>query len=494
MKRFVGVAVAIAIACSPGVNAEKSPAKASAPPASTKLWTESAAPPAAGLKFDPTQSLAPLVKKLKPTVVNINATTAPRRRVLRQHPRGPMGGDPFEEFFRFFGQGQPEIVERPRQSLGTGFVLTSDGIVVTNNHVIQGADELKVTFEDGRDFRGHPIGSDPKTDVAIVQLEGAKNLPAVVLGDSDALEVGDWVIAIGQPFRLGHTVTSGIVSAKERTIGAGPYDDFIQTDAAINPGNSGGPLFNLRGEVIGINTAIANPTGSPIGTNIGIGFAIPINMAKSIVGQIRERGHVVRGWLGVHFQEITDDLAKMLGLPKAEGALVAQIVPDSPAAKAGLRDGDVIVEFNGRHVLHQNDLPKAVVSAGPGARVKLVALRDGKRQELVVTIGENPEDKRQRVEPSKKGNEGQTTTGYAALGIGVGDAKNGAGVIVLAIDADGPAAGQLQEGDVIRAVNRRPVRNAAEYRKIVASTKSGERVLLQVGRGDDQFFVVIPIP
>lgn len=487
MRRVMWAALAVAIACSPGVNAEKKQATTKASGGKT-LWTESSAPPTAGLQFDPTQSLAPLVSKLKPTVVNINATTAPRRRVVRRHPmpQGPFG-DPFEEFFRFFGHG-PEVIEQPRQSLGTGFILTADGVVATNNHVIQGADELKVTLEDGRDFRGRVLGSDPKTDVALLQLEGGKDLPAVVLGDSDGLQVGDWVVAIGQPFRLGHTVTAGIVSAKERTIGAGPYDDFIQTDAAINPGNSGGPLFNLRGEVIGINTAIANPTG--MATNIGIGFAIPVNMAKPIVQQIRERGHVVRGWLGVQFQEMTDDLAKSLGLNKPEGALVAQVVAGSPADKAGLHAGDVIVEFNGRKIWHRGDLPKAVVAVGPGRQAKLLYLRDGKKLESTVTIGENPEE----ASVAKAGPPGPgeaKPSGGDPLGIEVADRSDGKGVVVKGIDAEGPAVDHIEDGDVILAVNRRALRNRAEYRQALLGVQAGDRVLLQVKRGEDQFFVVI---
>jgi serine protease Do len=327
-----------------------------------------------------TPDFAALAEQLRPAVVNISTakTVQPRAPVFRgpQHP----GRDLFEEFFERFFQGMPQPGPRTERSLGTGFIISDDGYILTNDHVVDGADEIKVKLADGRTFSATVKGLDPKLDLALVKIEAGKNLPAVKLGDSDQLRIGEWVMAIGNPFGLEQTVTVGIVSAKGRVIGAGPYDDFIQTDASINPGNSGGPLFNVSGEVVGINTAI-------VSGGQGIGFAIPVNMAKQIVPQLRDDGKVTRGWLGVVVQPLSEELAQSFGLERPRGALVSEVVKDSPAERAGFKRGDVILRFDGREIDERNDLPRIVAATRVGKSVPVVVFRDGKEREFTVEIG-----------------------------------------------------------------------------------------------------------
>lgn len=321
-----------------------------------------------------TPDIATLVDKIQPTVVNITTSS---------NEPAPRMVDPFEFFFGPKpGMGprmEPPSGMRERRSLGSGFVIDPAGYVVTNNHVIENADEVRVRFADDRSFEARVVGRDPRLDVALLKLENAKDLSAVVLGDSDVLRVGEYVIAMGNPFGLGHTVTMGIVSAKDRTIGAGPYDDFIQTDASINPGNSGGPLFNLRGEVIGINTAI-HVTGQ------GIGFAIPVNMVRDVVTQLREKGHVSRGKLGIVFQSVDEDLARSMGLDRPRGALVAEVEPNGAAARAGLKAGDLITAVNGNEVAPSSELPRLIAGNSPGSTVRITYLRQGKERTVNVTL------------------------------------------------------------------------------------------------------------
>jgi serine protease Do len=321
-------------------------------------------------------TFAGLVKKERPAVVNISTTSAVQREgsLLGQ-------GHPFREFF---GDVLPH--EFRGTSLGSGFIIKPDGLILTNQHVVEKAEKILVRLSDQEQFEAKLKGSDPKTDIALIQINSPKPLPFVKLGDSDQAEVGEWVIAIGNPFGLEQTVTVGIVSAKGRVIGAGPYDDYIQTDASINPGNSGGPLFNIQGEVIGINTAI-NPSGQ------GIGFAIPINLVKKVINQLEKEGKVTRGWLGVMIQEFTRDLAKSFGLRGGEGALVSDVFEKSPAALAGIKKGDVIVEFDGKKIGHMRELPVRVAETPVGKQVALKILRDGREQKVMVRIGkmeENP--------------------------------------------------------------------------------------------------------
>ena len=327
-------------------------------------------------------SFAAIADAVKPAVVNISTTEAVRR-------RGPRGADPFREYLeRYFGESLPR--EEPRQSLGSGLIVEPEGYVLTNNHVIENARTIMVRLSDEEEYEARVVGRDPRTDLALLKIQGRGKFTAVRLGDSDALRVGDWVVAIGNPFGLEHTVTAGIVSAKGRVIGAGPYDDFIQTDAAINPGNSGGPLFNTRGEVVGINSAIFSQTGG----SVGIGFAIPVNLAKELLPQLKSKGRVVRGWLGIAIAPVTPEMAKTLGVPDRRGAVVAELVPNGPAAAAGIRAGDVIVAFQDKPIRRVDDLPRVAARTPVGTEVELKLLRAGKEIAAKVRLAELPEQPR----------------------------------------------------------------------------------------------------
>ena len=330
-------------------------------------------------------SFAAVAKRTMPSVVNIFTTE--RVRMRQRSPFGP--GDPFEQFFRdFFPEMQQE---QERQSLGSGFIMDHDGTIMTNHHVVGSADEIRVKLGDGRSFSAKLVGSDPRTDIAVIKLEGAKELPVAEVGDSDKLAVGDWVLAIGNPFGLEETVTAGIVSAKERMIGAGPYDDFIQTDASINPGNSGGPLVDADGRVVGVNNAIYSRTGG----SIGIGFAIPINLAKRIGAELREKRRVARGWFGVAMQDVTPELARALGLAETRGALVADIYQGGPAWKGGIRRGDVVVGFEGKPVHTAREITRLASDAPIGSTVSVEVIRSSERKTFKVVIEEPAEQARE---------------------------------------------------------------------------------------------------
>jgi serine protease Do len=324
-----------------------------------------------------------LAKKLNPTVVNIRTAKniKPKQRLRRPQQQNPFGNNFFDDFFNRYFDEMPQQRPHREQSLGTGFIISSDGFILTNNHVVNGADEVMVKLSDGREVKGEIKGSDEKVDLALIKINEKTPLPFAELGDSDALEVGEWVMAIGNPFGLSHTVTAGIVSAKGRVIGSGPYDDFIQTDASINPGNSGGPLFSSEGRVVGINTAIIAGGGG------GIGFAIPISMAKSIVSQLRESGKVTRGYLGVRFQPLTADLAKSFGLESDKGALITSVEKDTTAEKAGLKAGDVIVEYDGKQISEGSELPRYVAATPVDKKVRIVIYRDGVKKEVSLVVG-----------------------------------------------------------------------------------------------------------
>jgi len=333
-------------------------------------------------------TLAPLVEEVKPAVVNIGTTQAPRQQPRRGFRAPFRGQEPFEDFFeRFFGGPMPQE-SRPQQSLGSGFIIDKEGYILTNNHVLENAGTISVKLANEKEYEAKVVGRDPRTDLALIKINARADLPVVQLGDSDALRVGDWVIAIGNPFGLGQTVTAGIVSAKGRVIGQGPYDDFIQTDAAINPGNSGGPLFNTKGEVVGINTAIFSQSGG----NIGIGFAVPISMAKGLVPQLKAKGRVSRGWLGVSIGPVTDEASKELKLKDKKGALVMEVVERSPADRAAIQQGDVIVSFDGKDVAGSTDLPRIVGNTAIGKEVTVRVIREGRTLDLKVTIREFRED------------------------------------------------------------------------------------------------------
>jgi serine protease Do len=324
------------------------------------------------------ESFAPLVKKLDHLVVNIST-----RQVVKVKQPSPFGDPQMDQFFyRFFG-GQPPQREQVRQSLGSGFIISADGYILTNNHVVDKARDIRVALDDGRVLEAKLVGRSPEIDVALIKIN-ASSLPAATLGDSDAIEVGDWVMAIGNPFGLSHTVTKGIVSAKGRVIGAGPYDNLIQTDAAINPGNSGGPLFNLQGEVVGINTMI-------LAAGQNLGFAVPVNMVKEILDSLKERGRPRLGWLGVDAQNVTPDIAAALGMPEPIGAIIKGVVKGSPAEKAGLRRGDVVVEMDGKKVLDPAELPRMIAFGHIGRTVAFTVLRQSKSIEIKVVIEAMPE-------------------------------------------------------------------------------------------------------
>jgi len=429
-----------------------------------------------------------LAKKLKPLVVNISTTQVSEGRGSHEFS-SPFGDeDPFNDFWRrFFGGPAPRGPQRQR-SLGSGFIIDGDGSILTNNHVVENAQKIVVKLAaDDREFEAKVIGRDAKTDIAVIKINAKTNLPAATLGDSDRLEVGEWVVAIGNPFGLDSTVTSGIVSAKGRHIGQGPYDNFIQTDASINPGNSGGPLINLRGEVIGINTAIFSRTGG----NMGIGFAIPINLVKEVLPQLRGKGKVTRGFLGVLIQKVTPEIAESLGMDKGNGALVANVTKDGPADKAGVKVGDVIIEFDGKEVKDSSDLPIIVARTPVDRRARMKVLRDKKEITLTVSVGELKDEEVVASAP-EKGELGLTVqrlTPQMAESLGLDKSE---GVVATSIEP-GSAADEagIRRGDVIVEVDRKLVRNLDEYKKAVAAIRKGRGVLFLVRRGDSTLFLAL---
>lgn len=436
-----------------------------------------------------------LVKNLTPVTVNISSTKTIKSQ-FRQFG-APFGGDqnrsdPFHDFFgddffrRFFGDSPYR--EYKQKGLGSGFIIDKEGYVLTNNHVVEGADEIKVKTHDQKEYDAKIVGRDPKTDLALIIIKGLENnLPVAKLGDSDALKVGEWVIAIGNPFGLQETVTAGIVSAKWRKIGAGPYEDFIQTDASINPGNSGGPLFNIQGEVVGVNTIIYSPSGG----NVGIGFAIPINLAKNVVSQLKKMGRVVRGWLGVIVQTVTPELAESFGLEEGKGALIADIEQGGPADKAGIKPGDIIIKFDGKDIKDMTELPLMVAETPVGKKVKLVVVRGGKQKTIPVEIGELQEqqvEKQVEREKEKMGLTVREITPELANMYGLSDDE---GVIITFVEPGSPAdeAG-LRKGDIIKEINRKSITSLDEYLDAIKKTET-ENVLMLIKRGRSSLWIVI---
>jgi len=429
-----------------------------------------------------------LAKKVRPLVVNISTTQVSEGRGGQQEFGNPFGeDDPFNDFWkRFFGGPVPRGPQRQR-SLGSGFIIDADGSILTNNHVVENAQKILVKLSDDQEYEAKVVGRDPKTDIAIIKVNTKTALTAASLGDSDTLEVGEWVMAIGNPFGLDSTVTSGIVSAKGRHIGQGPYDNFIQTDASINPGNSGGPLINLRGEVVGINTAIFSRSGG----NIGIGFAIPINLAKELLPQLRGKGKVTRGYLGVLIQKVTPEIADSLGMDRGRGALVANVSKDGPAEKAGVKVGDVIIEFDGKEIKDSGDLPIIVARTPVDRKVRMKVLRDKKELQLTVSVGELKDEEVVASAP-EKGELGMTVqklTPQIAESLGLEKAE---GVVVSAVEP-GSAADEagIRRGDVILEVDRKPIRSIDEYKKSLAGTRKGKGVLLLVRRGESTLFLAL---
>ncbi|MBM4298517.1 MAG: DegQ family serine endoprotease, partial [Deltaproteobacteria bacterium] len=365
-------------------------------------------------------------------------------------------------------------------------IIDANGTILTNYHVVDGADKISVTLSDGKNYDAKVIGKDQKSDIAVIKIEAARNLPAANLGDSDRLEVGEWVMAIGNPFGLDHTVTSGIVSAKGRNIGAGPYDNFIQTDASINPGNSGGPLINLRGEVVGINTAIFSQSGG----NIGIGFAIPANSVKELLPQLRDKGKVVRGFIGTSIQKVTPEIAESLNLKQARGALVSDLVKGGPAEQAGLKHGDIIVEFDRKEIKESSDLPIQVARVTPGTAVQVKILRDGKETTLPLTVGEMKDG--EIVAATQEGEFGltvQPVTAQLAENLGL---ERTEGLVITAVKR-GSAAEQagLRTGDVITEINRQPIKDLADYNRELKRSEKAKSLLLLVRRGQSSLFLAL---
>lgn len=451
------------------------------------------APPAlsqerAASAFVPLPSFADLAQAVAPAVVNVSTETTLRG---SQGADELFGDKDLEQFFeRFFGDGPQKGLKR--KSLGSGFIIDPSGLILTNYHVVEKADEVTVRMSDEKEFKAKIIGRDPKSDLALIQITGnISNLASLKLGNSDAMRVGDWVLAIGNPFGLSQTVTHGIISATHRVIGLGPYDNFLQSDAPVNPGNSGGPLVNLRGEVVGVTTAI-------VAQGQSLGFAIPSNMARNVVDQLRARGRVIRGYIGVSVQEVTPKIAQGLGLGKARGALVSNVVEGGPAAKAGIQSGDIIVSFAGQTIKTRSDLAPLVANTPIGRTVPVTVFRKGKNVSLQVQVAESKEEKTSEEaagEPETKGR----------LGLAVGDitpelrkkfdVADKTGVIVLEVREGTPASeAGIQPGDIIKEVNKRPIETAGQFKKAIeAAADQGNSILLLIKRDQTTFFLTVDV-
>ncbi|HVH76934.1 MAG TPA: DegQ family serine endoprotease [Stellaceae bacterium] len=492
----LGLGLGATLALSPFVWAESS--------ASSTLPAAAAAnrPAASPVALIQQESFAPLVKQVLPAVVNISVTQKTGSQEMSGEenivPFPDFPNSPFNQFLhRFFNQqgqgGERHFFQYPggqvkRIALGSGFIVDPKGYVVTNNHVVGDAASVQVILQDGHKYRAKIIGRDPKTDLAVLKIAAEKPLPHVEFGDSSAAQIGDWVMAVGNPFGLGGTVTTGIISARGRNIDAGPFDDFLQIDAPINRGNSGGPTFNLQGQVIGINTAIYSPNGG----SVGIGFAIPSNEAKTIVAQLIEHGTIKRGWLGVQIQKVTPAIAASLGLARDHGALIAVVKPGSPGAKAGLKQGDVILTFNGHDIARLRDLPRYVAATPPHSAAAMTVWRDGKKLDMQATVGNLANN--EQVASARRGEEEQAPTAASALGmhfaaltdrvrreLRVG--KDVRGVVITGVDTGSLADNVgLSRGDIVVAINQMPVRTpeeaAQQLRKIAKSSNKSALLLL----------------
>jgi len=457
-----------------------------------------------GLARGTPESFADLAEQLMPAVVNIATSQLMQQSDMPEMPQFPEGS-PFKEFFEeFFNQQRQRNGEEPTRratSLGSGFIIDAAGYVVTNNHVIAEADEITVVLNDDTELKAEVVGRDPKTDLALLKVESEKSLPFVSFGDSDTVRVGDWVLAIGNPFGFGNTVTAGIISARSRDLEAGPYDDFLQTDAPINRGNSGGPLFNLDGKVIGINTAIFSPSGG----SVGIGFATPARLAEHVIGQLRQSGRVQRGWLGVRIQWVDEDIAEGFGLSEPTGALVASVTAGGPAEQAGIVAGDVIVSFGGKPIPTMRMLPRVVAETDVGKAVKVEIVRQGERLTFDVTLGEMPAD--DELAALEAGPEVAPSAPQAveALGMTLGDLTEEAkaqygldpgatGAVVTAVDPNSAAAAAaIAEGDLIMDVQQRRIAVAADVARIVDEAKAGaaKKIVVLVDRAGDRRFVAL---
>jgi serine protease Do len=453
-----------------------------------------------------TDTFADLAKKVSGAVVNISTEKVVKNEFKEyfggQERRGPGMGPqmpfppegPFRDFRDFFDKFFGEMPKSFKtRSLGSGFIIDAQGYVVTNNHVVEGADKIKVIMEGGKEYQATVKGRDPKTDLALIHIvKPPPNLTVLKFGDSDAIRQGDWVVAVGNPFGLSHTLTQGIISAKGRVIGAGPYDNFLQTDASINPGNSGGPLLNLQGEVVGINTAI-------LASGQGIGFATPSNIAKSIIPQLLEKGKVIRGMIGVQVQNVTPELAKSFGMSEPKGALVAEVNPGSPAEKAGIHRGDIIIEFNGHPIHEMNELPRLVAGTPPGSKATLKALRDGKEKAFHITITEMTEERQAQPAAGEGGGE-ESPLGLAVKNLTPELAKSfrlrdNKGVVVVRV-APGSAGAEagVRHGDLLLEINGQAVSTVQQYQAALKQLKKGEVARFLVKRQGRTLYLTVEIP
>ncbi|MER2519446.1 MAG: DegQ family serine endoprotease [Bdellovibrionales bacterium] len=457
------------------------------------------------------QSFADLAERLQPAVVNISTTQMLDSHSVDQDDMAELGippGSPFEQFFKDFMEKQKGSARKQKATaLGSGFIVDASGYIVTNYHVIQDADEITVILHDDTNLPAQVVGRDKKTDLAILKVESKRLLPFVTWGDSDKVRVGDWIIAIGDPYGLGGTVTAGIISARSRDINSGPYDEYLQTDASINRGNSGGPMFNMDGEVVGVNTAIFSPSGG----SIGIGFAIPSSLAKNITDQLRDHGHIRRGWLGVHIQSVTQEIAEGLGMDRARGALVSSLTSDGPAAKAGLQQGDVIISYDGKEVPDMRRLPLMVAETEVDKTVNVGVFRKGGELVLKVKVGElqvKDEAEEEAAEKKEGGPAKATPNAEKVEGLGIsvamltdslrnrfGVAKGVKGAVVTNVAPDGLAVDQgIDVGDVIQEASQHEIKSIKDLQEQTKQAKKdGKPLLLLINRKDDLRFVAVPV-
>jgi serine protease Do len=434
------------------------------------------------------ESFSTLAETVSPAVVNISTVKTIKGgglvfRHFYQNPRGDQ--DPFKDFFdKFFGNEQQR--EFKQRSLGSGFIIDKDGYIVTNNHVIADADEIKVKLNSGKEYDAKIIGRDPSTDIALIKIKADSNYSVVNLGDSDALKVGEWVVAIGSPFGLEHTVTAGIVSAKGRVIGSGPYDDFIQTDASINPGNSGGPLINMKGNVIGINTAI-------IAGGQGIGFAVPVNMAKEVIKQLKEQGEVTRGWLGVGIQDINDEMAEYYGIKGKKGVLVSEVFPGDPADKAGIRTKDIILEVNGQKIETSRELTRIIAGFHVGEVVKITVFRDDKEKIFKVKIAKRKDTETvlsgmPQKEQDVFGIEVSNLTPEIAHRLNLRETQ---GVVVTGVQSNSQGDDKgIKTRDIIKEINHQPINTVKDYENAIRKMKKGDTISMFIKRANSGFIVI----